>query len=334
LGERKPRGMRPSGGLAVLVAALLAVLALFVAGCGGDDDDSGDGGGSSGNDYTIGVDLSLASDPFFVAMSDGIKAEANKLGVDTVITYSDYDPNKQLANIQDLVAQQVDGILASPADVEAAIPAFEVANQADIPIMSIADHTDPDVETSFIGAPWDEFGAKIAKWTCDEAGGKGQVAMIKGPAGVSFVEEMEDGYKGYMSSECPGMSIVFEANVPTTSEEALKATQDAFTAHPDLKAVFTQTDAMAPGVTQVVEEQPNSEDILVTGFSGDKTGYDLLRDGSLDMDIALKPYRWGGLGVRTMVDYLNGEEVPQLVRIDTVLIDQSNIDDFTYEEIR
>jgi ribose transport system substrate-binding protein len=327
--------MRSSRRLAALVVALLATLALSLAACGGDDNDSGGGGnGGGGNDYTIGVDLSLASDPFFVAMSDGIKAEAEKLGVKTVITYSDYDPSKQLANIQDLVAQQVDGILASPADVEASIPAFEVANQADIPIMSIADHTDPDVETSFIGAPWDEFGAKIAKWTCDEAGGKGQVAMIKGPAGVSFVEEMEDGYKGYMSSECPGMSIVFEANVPTTSEEALKATQDALTAHPDVKAVFTQTDAMAPGVTQVVEEQPNSEDILVTGFSGDKTGYDLLRDGSLDMDIALKPYRWGGLGVRTMVDYLNGEEVPQLVRIDTVLIDQSNIDDFTYEEIR
>jgi ribose transport system substrate-binding protein len=324
--------MRLSNRLAALAAALVAALALSLAACGDDDDDSG--GGGSANDYTIGVDLSLASDPFFVAMSDGIEAEAKKLGVKTVITYSDYDPNKQLANIQDLVAQQVDGILASPADVEASIPAFEVANQADTPIMSIADHTDPDVEDSFIGAPWDEFGAKIAKWTCDHAKGKGKIAMVKGPAGVSFVEEMEDGYKGYMSSDCPGMSIVFEANVPTTPDEALRATQDAFTAHPDLKAVFTQTDAMAPGVIQVVEEQPNPEDILVTGFSGDKTGYDLLREGTLDMDIALKPYQWGGLGVRTMVDYLNGEDVPQLVRIDSVLIDQSNIQDFSYEEIR
>jgi ribose transport system substrate-binding protein len=328
--------MRQAGRLAAFVSALLAVLAHAVAGCGDDDDDSGNGGGGGGggDDYTIGVDLSLASDPFFVAMSDGIKAEAQKLGVDTVITYSNYDPNMQLANIQDLVAQQVDGILASPADVEAAIPAYEVANQADIPIMSIADHTDPAVETSFIGAPWEEFGASIAEWTCDEAKGNGKVAMIKGPAGVSFVEEMEDGYKQYMSSECPGMPIAFEVNVPTTREEALKATQDALTANPDLKAVFTQIDDMAAGAIQVVEEQPNSDDVLVTGFNGDKVGYDLLRDGSLDMTIALKPYQWGGLGVRTMVDYLNGEDVPQLVRIDSVLIDQSNIQDFTYEEIR
>lgn len=319
----------------MFVAALLATLALAVAGCGDDDDDSGGGGGGgSGGDYTIGVDLSLASDPFFVAMSDGIQAEAAKLGVETVITYSDYDPNKQLANIQDLVARGVDGILASPADVQAAIPAYEVASQADIPIMSIADHTDPDVETSFIGAPWGEFGADIAEWTCDEGGGNGPVAMIKGPAGVSFVEEMEDGYKEYMSSDCPGMPIVFEANVPTTRDEALKAAQDALTANPDLRAVFTQIDDMAAGAIQVVEEQPGSEDVLVTGFNGDKVGYDLLREGALDMTIALKPYQWGGLGVRTMVDYLNGEDVPPLVRIDSVLIDQSNIDQFTYEEIR
>jgi hypothetical protein len=52
------------------------------------------------------------------------------------------------------------------------------------------------------------------------------------------------------------------------------------------------------------------------------------------MTIGLQPYRWGRLGLRTMVDYLNGEDVGKLVRIDSVLLDQGNIDEFSYAEIR
>ena len=314
-----------------LVAVLIVALAVFLGACG--DDDSGGGGG--GEDYTIGVDLSLASDPFFVAMAEGIQDEADELGVTAKITYSDYDPSKQIANIQDFVTQQVDGILASPADVEAAIPAFQAAQDADIPIMSIADHTDPSVETAFIGDRWQKFGSDIAEWTCDHAeGNKGEIALIKGPAGVSFVEEMEDGYKQYIDEECPGMSVVFESNTNTAREDAAKAAQDALTANPNLAAIFNNVDEQAAGTIQALREEGKLGDVLVTGFNGDQVGFGLLQDGTLDMTIALKPYAWGRQGMKTMVDYLNGEEVSGLVEIDSLLIDQDNIDEVNFDEIR
>jgi ribose transport system substrate-binding protein len=310
----------------LLVAAFLATGALIFAACGGNDD-QGDG-------YTIGVNLSQAADPFFVAMEEGINDEAEELGVETVVAYHEYDPADQLADVQDLVAQGVDGIITSPADVEAAIPAYEQARDAGIPIMSIADHTDPDVEDSFIGADWAEFGAAIAEWTCDEADGEGNIAMIKGPPGVSFVEEMDEGYTGYIDSNCPGMSVVFDVNGDTTREAALGATQDALAAHPDLRAVFTQIDDMAAGAIQALEEANQLDDVIVTGFNGDEVGFSHLQDGTLDMTIALKPYQWGRLGVQTMVEYLNGEEVPDLVEIDSQLLDQTNVDEVSFEELR
>jgi ribose transport system substrate-binding protein len=309
-----------------MVAATAAIL---VAACG---DDGSDGG--HGEDYTIGVDLSLARDPFFGSRPEGLEDEADELGVTATLTDSDYDPGKQIANIQDFVTQNVDGILASPADVEAAIPAFEAAQGADIPIMSIADHTDPEVETSFIGDRWQEFGSQIAEWTCDHAEAKGEIALIKGPAGVSFVEEMEDGYKQYIEEECPGMSIAFEANVNTAREDAAKAAQDALTANPNLVAIFNNVDEQAAGTIQALREEGKLGDVLVTGFNGDQVGFGLLQDGTLDMTVALKPYQWGRLGMQTMVDYLNGEDVPALVEIDSLLLDQDNIDEVNFDEIR
>jgi ABC-type sugar transport system substrate-binding protein len=324
------------------VAALTATVALGLAACGGDDaDDDGEAADTAteaaerpANDYTIGVNLSLSSDPFFVAMAEGVQDEAEELGVEALVTYSNYDPSKQIADVQDYVTRGVDGILISPADIEAAVPAYEIARDAGIPIMSIADHTDPDVEDAFIGAPWDEFGAQVAEWTCEEAGGEGKIAMIKGTAGVSFVEEMEDGYKGYMESECPGVEIVFEVNTNFGRDEATKAAQDALTAHPDLRAIFTNIDDQAAGVAQAAEEAGKGEDVLVTGFNGDKVGFAGVQEGSIDMTIALKPYQWARLGLRTMVDHLNGKKAPKLVRIDSVLLDRTNIDEVDLEDLR
>jgi ribose transport system substrate-binding protein len=325
------------------LAACAAVLALGLAACGGDDDEPAEEAGTTAaetaaetaaNDYTIGIDLSLSSDPFFVAMEEGLKDEAEELGVETIITYSSYDPSKQIGDVQDFITRDVDGILISPAGVEASVPAYEAARSEDIPVMSLADHSDPDVEDSFIGAPWDEFGALIAEWTCDAAEGEGKVAMIKGTAGVSFVEEMEDGYKEYMSSECTGMTIVSDVNTNFSREEAVKAAQDALTAHGDLKAIFAQIDDQAAGAAQAAAEAGKDDQVIITGFNGDEVGFEGVKDGTIDMTIALKPYHWARLALRTMVDHLNGKKAPKLVRIDSVLLDESNIEEVDLEDLR
>jgi ribose transport system substrate-binding protein len=318
--------------------ALWAVLALGLAACGGDGEEAAETKAATAaqaeNDYTIGVDLSLSSDPFFVAMEEGIRDEAKELGVEAIITYSSYDPSKQIANVQDHITKGADGILLSPADIEASIPAYEAARGAAIPVMSLADHTDPDVEDAFIGAPWGEFGAQIAEWTCEATGGEGKVAMIKGTAGVSFVEEMEDGYKGYLESECPGMEIVFQVNTNFAREEATQAAQDALTAHPDLKAIFAQIDDQAAGAAQAVAEAGKADEIVVTGFNGDKVGFEGVKEGTIAMTVALKPYHWARLALRTMVDHLNGKKAAKLVRIDSLLLDESNINEVDLEELR
>jgi ribose transport system substrate-binding protein len=178
-----------------LMAAFCVTLALAggtAAGCGGDDDG---GGGGQQEDLTVGVSLASPTIPLYVAMAKGIRERAKELGVRVTFTEANEDPVQQLNDVQDLIAKSVDGILISPIDEEAAVPAYEDARAADITIMSIARNTSPELEDSFIGAPWGEFGSQIAKWICDN-GGKGQeIAMIKGPAGASFVEDMEDGFK-------------------------------------------------------------------------------------------------------------------------------------------
>lgn len=319
------------------ILAAVAALALVASACGDGDDGDDQGGGGAQEGLTIGVSLASPTIPLYVAMAEGIRDRAGEFeDVEIVFTEANEDPVQQLNDVQDLIAQGVDGILISPIDAEAAKPAYEDARAAGITIMSIARNTDPELEDSFIGAPWDRFGREIAEWTCGEAEG-GKVAMIKGPAGASFVEDMEDGYKEVMSSEaCSGMEIVFEVNaVPLTADQGLAAAQDALSADEDLAVIYANNDDLAAGAIQALEERGiDMEDVIVTGFDGTPSGLDFVEEGKLDMTIALRPYHWGILGLETMVSHLRGEDVPSLVEIEVEQVTSENIEELDREDLR
>jgi ribose transport system substrate-binding protein len=329
-------------------AALLVLVGGLAVGCGGDDDEeeaapttgaaTDTAGGGEQEQFTIGVSLASPTIPLYVAMAEGIRDKAEELGVEVVFTEANEDPVQQLNDVQDLIAQDVDGILISPIDAEAAKPAYEDARAAEVTIMSIARNTDPEVEDAFIGAPWGDFGTQIGEWACENAEDKAaKVAMVKGPAGASFVEEMEVGFKEALEADCPDMEIVFENNnAPLVSDKGLASAQDALTRNADIGVFFANNDDLAAGVIQALEEKGVSmDDVIVTGFDGTPQGIDLAKEGKLDFTIALRPYAWGQLGLETMVDFLNGEEPAEhIVEIETITIDEESAQDVTEEEVR
>jgi ABC-type sugar transport system substrate-binding protein len=318
-----------------LAAALCVVLALSAgtgAGCGDDDE----GGGQKQEDLTVGVSLASPTIPLYVAMAKGIREGAKELGVDVTFTEANEDPVQQLNDVQDLIAKDVDGILISPIDEEAAVPAYEDARQAGITIMSIARNTSPELEDSFIGAPWGEFGSQISQWICDHGGKGAKIAMIKGPAGASFVEDMEDGFKKTIKEQCPTSSIAFENNNDLlTPDKGLASAQDALSADPDTRVFYANNDDLAGGVIQALEEKGVSmDDVIITGFDGTPKGLEAAQQGALDYTIALRPEQWGRLGIETMVKSLRGEDVPKLVRIKTIPISAENAKEVTQQDIR
>ncbi len=278
----------------------------------------------SSDSLTIGVSLSSNTNPFFVKMADGIKARAAQSGVKVTIAIAGEDPLKQLDQIRGFVTQKVDGILISPVDTVAAIPAYEAAREAKIPILSIARRTRPDLEDGFIGADEATLARRIASWTCRALRGKGKIAMLDGPPGASFVRIMTSSYKAELDAHCPGAKVVFETNiVPMTPASALTATKDALTAHPDVDAVYGNVDDLAAGAVRALEEEHALNRIIVTGFDG--TRVDLVRAGKLSMTVALRPYHWGEVGLETIVKRLRGVRVPHVVQVRAVVVDRSNV---------
>ena len=146
-------------------AALLAVSLVSVSACTkSTDDDTATAGADAGQQvqataggdgctfekYNGGVtklDLKTATigfaqsekeaNPFRITETESIKEEAAKRGIKLITTNAQSDLNKEIADIQSMIAQGAQALIISPLNSEGLDPALKAAQDAKVPIMTI-----------------------------------------------------------------------------------------------------------------------------------------------------------------------------------------------------
>jgi ABC-type sugar transport system substrate-binding protein len=322
--------MRKRGATAC-IAAVVAIIGLSA--CSSSPPGSTGGSGRGSHQYTVGLSMPNSTDAFYTLIASGVASEAKKLGIHLQTSYADNSPATQASQIQSFVARKVNAILSSPSDATALDTAYLAAMRAHIPIFSVAnDIGATSDETAFVGADWAKYGKAIAVWTCTHyRGNSGQVAMLLGPAGLSYVAQMADAYTGYLSQSCPKLKVVYKNNLPNeTAANALPVTTEALIAHPGIKVIFAENDLMAAGAVKALQEAKRKRaSVMVTGFDGDPPGLVNVHKGWQAMTINLDPFGWGALAMSSMAAYLHGHHpASHLISIHTQLLDQSNIAGF------
>jgi ribose transport system substrate-binding protein len=314
----------------VPAVAVLAAAALAGAALAGTSARS-----SHAKSITIGVAMPESNDQFYEVIGAGIKAEAKRLHVKANFVFAQNDAATQDQQVRNFVAQKVNAILISPVDANALAPSYQWAQAHHVPIISIARNlANPKYESAFVGADWHVYGTKIAKWTCGHVK-SGKVAMLLGPAGASFVEDMKQTYVSYLKSKCARLKIVFQQNIAhLTPDASLPVAQNALTANPDLKVIYANNDGLAAGAVKAIQQRHRVGKVTITGFDGDPIGFQNIKAGTQAMTVALRPQHWGALGVDTVVKWLSGKKpAHHLVPIVTILIDKSNINKYSQKAL-
>lgn len=246
----------------------------------------------------------------------------------------------QVAQIEDFVTKGVDLIIASPGDREALIPAYRAAAEAGIPVLSTGDRVaDETLEIGFIGTHWDEEGRIQTQWMVDKMGGSGMLARIGGPGASEYVEKRREGFEAVMA-ENPGIDLVFNQSAQSfTQEEGLRLAQDALTANPDLRAIWADSDALALGAVQAVNEAGlDHAEFLITGTDGEPEVFDQIRAGNgVDATIALRGFSWGFQTAAIGHNYLLTGETgapDYFIQAPTILVDADEIVGVSNEDLR
>ena len=273
----------------------------------------------------IGIALSSDTNPFYIAMLKGMEKRAKELGHTVSVVNAEEDIAKQLNGINDLIAQKVAGILISPIDARALCSAYTKAKEAGIPMMSIARGSACKDQLLHIAIDEIKVGSEIAAWTAKKLDGKGEVAVLAGPAGAQAFINLAKGYTDEMA-KYPGIKIVFRHEMLLTRENGLKFGEDALVAHPNLKAIYGANDEIGLGAAQAVVASGLKGKVIVTGMNGIPPARFAVKRGTMGLTVALNPVAWGNLGIETMDVQLKGKAFDKKVFVKHLLVDSSNVD--------
>ncbi|GAA5071797.1 ribose transport system substrate-binding protein [Thermocatellispora tengchongensis] len=321
---------------AFLLVAAIAIGATACGGSGGDSAQAGDGGKK---EYTIGVSNLGLSFPFPAAIGKGIKDEAARLGVKIVELDAQGKADKQSNDIQDLMAQQPDGVLMLPVDSGVAQGLADRLKAAGIPTVAVASQVgDPktrplkDVYPGLVAlVTQDEYaaGGKAGEIAAQVLPGGGKIAVVEGAAG--FAEVVNRWQEFPKAAEAKGATFEVVARQPGdwVQDKAQSACQNMLAANPDIQLFYAQSDDMSVGCAKAVKSAGSKAKVI--GIGGSKLGIDAVKSGDVSGTVCFKPEDLGKLALDTLYKHLTGEKKQNaaFVTYDTPPITKDNVADCT-----
>ncbi len=212
---------------------------------------------SSGGLLTIGVAFDTLQTEYWVASIETMRAELEKRNYKMIEAIADNDANRQFEQVNNFIAQGVDGIIIAPKDAQSVVNMIRKANRADIPIV-VYNRPPAESDTKSVTIVADNFAITKATVTYmaekAKASGKKYKGMILiGDLGDMNAIERRNGYFDVIKK----YSDIIEdtAQVPTEwdNEKALARVTNAFQANPDINFIFTSSDLHLPAIISVLK---------------------------------------------------------------------------------
>ena len=262
-------------------------------------------------------------------------AEANP-HVEVVVLDAGGDVARQIAQMEDLIQQEVDAIIIWPTNGEAVIPAVRKAYQADIPVVvtnsNIAE-AGFDFVASFSGPDNVTQGIRSAEIMCDrfkELGieDEAKVVHITGQPGYTTAIERAQGFNDRLPEVCPNVEQIDEQPGDWNREKSQQVMEAFLVQYDDIDGVYSGDDNMGVGAMNAAIAA-GREGITFVGATNFAVGYEAMAAGTYWGSIYQSPVDDAEAALKTAIDLLNGEELPFLNYFDTPKITQDNMDQFT-----
>ena len=300
-----------------IIGLLLAVTMMFaLGGCNaitidGEGELSGENSGSG----AVGFSVSTLNNPFFVSLSEGAKAEAEKQGVKLVVVDAGDDAAKQTNDIEDLISRNVSVLIVNPVDSDAVAPAVQNAVSKGIKVISV-DRVVNGVEVDCQIASDNAVGAKMATEYLVELIGEGaKAAELEGVPGASATI---DRGAGFHEAADAALDVVASQTANFNRAEGMNVMENILQSCPEVKGVFAHNDEMALGAVEAV--LASGKDIKIVGFDATDDAVAAVKSGKMAATVAQKPELMGETAVQTAMKLINGETVEKSLPVEVELI--------------
>ncbi|MDK1385777.1 ABC transporter substrate-binding protein [Sinorhizobium sp. 8-89] len=280
--------------------------------------------------YKVGFAQTESNNPWRIAQTNSMKAEAEKLGHQLVYTDAAGSAAKQVADVNSMIAQGVDLIFLAPREEKPLIPAVMAAKKAGIPVILLDRSVDPSLAkagedyVTFIGSDFIEEGKRVAEWLVKNANGKSKIIELEGTTGSSPANDRKKGFDEAIKA-AGGFEIVASQTGDFARDKGRQVAEALLQAHPDADIVYAHNDEMAIGAIAAIEAAGKvpGKDVLVLSIDGGKEAVQAVIDGKIAAVVECNP-RFGPRAFETMLRYAKGEKIDPWVINEDKFYDSSN----------
>lgn len=275
--------------------------------------------------FTIGFASQGPTNSWATIYDETLKARAAELGVTLEYAGADGKEDKQVNDINDLVAKGVDALIVTPMGPAIKAPIERAAAQG-IPVILCTGIVDTDTNVSRVDRDNRLNGALSAEWIAQKVGGSGKIVMLAGIPGVPTAESRLEG-ANEVFAQYPDIEILDSQYTNWSPTEGKTVMEQMITKYGDsIDAIWSDSGLQNVGVIQAYREVGSSVPPItaepLNGF------LKLAKENNVEFAAIGYPPTHSADCLDTAIAALQGQPVSSFVNVDVPIFTDAEIDDY------
>jgi ribose transport system substrate-binding protein len=282
--------------------------------------------------YTAAIVMHYAGNDWSTAQVEGLKAEFARLNIEVVaVTDAEFKPEKQVSDIETVMALKPDIIVSIPTDPVATSAAFKKAAAAGIKLVFMdnvpADMVGGQDYVAVVSADNKGNGVASAHLMAKALNGEGKIGLIYHDADFFVTKQRYEGFSETLA-QYPGIEVVEEKGIggPDFAGDAQAAATALLTKYPDLDGIWGVWDVPAEGIMAAARESGRLDLKIATQDLGTNVAIQLAKNELIVGLGAQRPYDQGIAEARLGAAALIGKTgLPNFVALGALPVSHDNV---------
>lgn len=238
------------------------------------------------------------------------------------------DREQQIQVVEGFASQGVNGIVLAPLDNRALARPVEEAKSAGVPTVIIDSALESNSIVSFVATDNRKGGMLGADRLGELMGGKGKVILLRYAEGSASTEEREAGFLQEIKAKYPNIELISsDQYAGATRDTAKRAAENLLNRFgDDVQGIFCPNESTTAGMLSALQDIGKAGKVMFVGFDTSQMFIDAMRAKQLHGIVVQNPFNMGYLGVRTMIESLQGKAVEKRIDTGVTMITPENLD--------
>jgi ribose transport system substrate-binding protein len=282
---------------------------------------------------TAAIVLHYGGNDWSNAQVSGLRNALSRMGIRVIaVTDANFKPEKQVSDIETVLAKKPNVIISIPTDPVATAGAYRKAARQGVKLVFMDNvpkgFTPGKDYVSVVSADNYGNGVASAHLMAEQLKGKGKIGIVFHEADFFVTKQRYEAFKKTIAQQYQDIKVVAEQGIagPDFAGDAEKVASAMLTRHADLDAIWAVWDVPAEGVLAAARANGRNDLDVTTVDLGQNVAIDMAKGGPIKGLGAQRPFDQG-VTEATLAGYgLLDKKAPPYVAVNSLPVTRSNLD--------